>query len=265
MSINAKRKIFSHMSSLFDLVFKKMGKRVELRILMYHSIGDTLKNDGYGMTISIESFQKQISMLSKDNSIQIISLNSKNFNSLWNEKNGKVKIAITFDDGYKDNLYTVAPILLEYRLPFTVFVTAGCLKKKSKVYLSKEDLQELSDMPGVTIGSHGMTHRQLNKLGDSELSPELSESRLRLEDITGKRIALISYPHGKVNRHVIELAHKSGYIMGFGSRFGANYERTDSMFLRRTEIWASDSEKIFCQKYRGAWDWYGCLQRLRGM
>ena len=59
-------------------------------------------------------------------------------------------------------------------------------------------------MPGVTIGSHGMTHRQLNKLGDSELSPELSESRLRLEDITGKRIALISYPHGKVNRQSVQ-------------------------------------------------------------
>ena len=83
------------MSSFFDLVPKKIGKRVELRILMYHSIGDILKkNDRYGMTISIESFRNQISILSKDDKVQIISLNSKNFDCLWSEKNGKVKIAI---------------------------------------------------------------------------------------------------------------------------------------------------------------------------
>jgi len=78
----------------FDLVPKKIGKRVELRILMYHSIGDILINDRYGMNISIESFRNQISILSKDDKVQIISLNSKNFDSLWSEKNGKVKIAI---------------------------------------------------------------------------------------------------------------------------------------------------------------------------
>jgi len=265
MSINPKRQICSYVSSLFDLVPKKIGKRVELRILMYHSIGDTLKNDRYGMTISIESFGNQISIVSKDDKVQIISLKSKNFDSLWSEKNGKMKIAITFDDGYRDNLYAVAPVLLKWGIPFTVFVTSGFLQNNSNVYLSKEDLRELSGLPGVTIGSHGMTHARLSGLSDYELYAELADSRSRIEDIIGKKVDMLSYPHGKVDRRVRDAAVKSGYRLGFGSRFGVNFENSDPMVLRRTEVWSGDSKDVFRQKYSGAWDWYGYYQKLRGL
>ena len=185
--------------------------------------------------------------------------------SAWNQSNAIPGVAVTFDDGYKDNLYTAAPILIDYGIPFTVFVTAGFLGDASNVFLSENELKLLSDMPGVTIGSHGMTHSRLTRLDDRRLMAELLESRARIEDITGKKVEMLSYPMGKMDSRVIAAAIKSGYRLGAGSRFGENLPGTKTMFLKRTEVWGDDSKEVFCQKYRGAWDWYGHYQRLRGL
>jgi len=237
----------------------------DFRIMLYHSIGNSLPHDTYGMSVSIKSFKEQIRLLSEDEEIEIISLNSSIYHSLWNGDGVKLKIAITFDDGYKDNLYVAAPILAEYGSPFTVFVTTQFVDNNSSVYLTPEELRELSALPGVTIGSHGRTHARLSGLSDYELCDELVGSRSRIEDIIGKKVDMVSYPHGKFNRRVRAAAVDSGYRLGFGSRFGINSKHSDPMFLKRTEIWAEDSENIFRQKYRGAWDWYAYYQKMRGL
>jgi peptidoglycan/xylan/chitin deacetylase (PgdA/CDA1 family) len=217
------------------------------------------------MSVSIKSFKEQIRVLSEDKEIEIISLNSLTYHSLWNRNGVKLKIAITFDDGYKDNLYVAAPILAEYGSPFTVFITTKFVDNNSSVYLTPEELRELSALQGVTIGSHGMTHARLSGLSHYELCDELVESRSRIEDIIDKKVQMFSYPHGSFDRRIRDAAVEAGYLLGFGSRFGINSKHSDPMFLRRTEIWAVDSENIFRQKYSGAWDWYGYYQKLRGL
>ena len=265
MSITLKRSICSHVSSLYDLVHKEQWKSLGLRILIYHSIGKTLTNDRYGMTISINSFRDQINMLSEDSNFEIISLNSKNTDSLWNPKSTKLNIAITFDDGYRDNLRNAAPLLMERGVPFTVFVTEGYLQKNNNIYLNENELKELSGLTGVAIGSHGMTHSRLTRLNDRDLVNELSKSRWGIENIIGEKVEMLSYPHGKFDRRVVNVALQSGYRLGAGSRFGINSPDTNPMYLKRTEIWSTDSMDVFRQKCSGAWDWYAYWQRARGM
>ena len=260
-----KRSIFEMISSAFDRFATCGRKQAGIRILLYHSVGADLPHDTYGMGMSIESFREQIRIIAEDIRTEVIPLRIPEGCLSLFENYDKVKLSVTFDDGYRDNLYTAAPVLMEWDIPFTVFVTAGYLRMNSSVYLSKEDLKELSGLPGVTIGSHGMTHSRLTKLSDSDLVGELSDSRSRIEDIIGKKVDMLSYPHGKVDRRVRDAAVKSGYSLGVGSRFGINFANTDPMFLRRTEIWTTDSEDVFRRKYSGAWDWYGYYQQLRGL
>ena len=167
-----------------------------------------------------------------------------------------LQVAVTLDDGYKDNLYIAAPILLKFKIPFTIFVTSAFITGRSQDYLTRNELRELSELPGVTIGSHGATHVPLAKCDGATLQKELYGSRAYLEDLIGREVKVISYPHGSVDRRCRDTASRAGYLRGGCSRFDINDETRDPLLLCRCEILSLDSERLFIQKLSGAWDWY---------
>jgi peptidoglycan/xylan/chitin deacetylase (PgdA/CDA1 family) len=46
-------------------------------------------------------------------------------------------VAITFDDGYRDNYSAALPVLQEYGLPATFYITAGCVEARDILWTSK--------------------------------------------------------------------------------------------------------------------------------
>jgi peptidoglycan/xylan/chitin deacetylase (PgdA/CDA1 family) len=221
-----------------------------LRILLYHAVGTRLSVDSYGISIAPERFERQMAILagSKDLTTVGISDGLKDSPSL--------RVAVTFDDGYRDNLSVAAPILLTHGIPFTVFVTSSFVRSRSAGYLSPEDLRELAGLPGVTVGSHGATHRPLAECDEGALWSELRDSKRYLEDATGKPVTTLSYPHGSVSLRVMQAAKRAGYELGACSRFDLNADvDCNPLLLCRSEIVSADSERIFLQKIYGAWDW----------
>ncbi|MFN2599458.1 MAG: polysaccharide deacetylase family protein, partial [Pyrinomonadaceae bacterium] len=140
-----------------------------------------------------------------------------------------LRVAVTLDDGYKDNLYAAAPVLLKYGIPFTVFVVSSYVRDGSREYLSPSELMELAGLPGATVGSHGATHRPLAGCDDRTLRRELYGSRSRLEDITGKPVTFLSYPYGSVDRRIRDAAERAGYTRGGCSSFGMNERNRDPL------------------------------------
>jgi peptidoglycan/xylan/chitin deacetylase (PgdA/CDA1 family) len=135
-------------------------------------------------------------------------------------------VAITFDDGFRDNLTVALPLLERFRLPCAVFVTTGFIGRPG--YLSADELRRLSAHPLVTIGSHGVTHRHFTDLTALEAQHELTASREELEDLTGRRVDLLAWPYGSCNSALERLSASSGYRAAWTVWRGAN---------RRHSLW----------------------------
>ncbi len=94
---------------------KVRGKRV----LMYHGV-DLHENQTFNKRFfSRENFKKQMLYFKKQ--YNVISLEDYFLNR--NLQDDKLNIAITFDDGYRNNYLYAYPILEELKIPATFFVT----------------------------------------------------------------------------------------------------------------------------------------------
>ena len=226
-----------------------------LRVLMYHAVGGRAHGDRFNYySMAPERFTRQMDCLLGFPGIRVVPLDAPQ----WQEPGARV--ALTFDDGYRDNLTVAAPILLERGLPFTVFVAAGLVRDRHPEFLSPEELRELAGLPGVSIGAHGSSHLPLADCDPEALERELRFSKAYLEEITGRPVSSLSYPHGSVNRQVRAAAAAAGYTLGACSHAGVNGPGCDPLLLSRTEILSHDDERFFRRKLSGCWDWPGRLQ-----
>lgn len=228
--------------------------RAGLRVLMYHSVGSSATGDTQGLYgIAPELFARHmaaLAALAREQTLQVVALGD------CLAANAATRVAVTFDDGYRDNLHCAAPVLTQHAIPFTVFVCSGFLDGTPDNCLSVAELRELGALPGVTIGAHGATHTPLTQLDDTTLRNELVASKARLEDIIGRAVTALSYPHGAVDRRVRDAAATAGYTLGASSRFDINAAGRDPLLLCRTDIHGGDSVRVFRQKLHGDWDWY---------
>lgn len=217
---------------------------------MYHAVGTPIPEDRLGLyTLSPSRFSEQMHAVAASGSIPV-----RSFPEAAKATQG---LAITFDDGYRDGLTEAAPVLVELNLPFTVFVTTAFVRSGNRIYLSPQELRELAQCHGATIGSHGATHAKLSECSDEALRKELVDSRHYLEDLLQRPVTTLSYPHGAVDRRVRDAVERAGYSLAASSRFGTNHDDRDPLILKRTDIWSDDGLSEFRSKMSGNWDWLG--------
>lgn len=121
------------MNSLVKTLFLKLGGDAVLRtsnrvprILFWHGVDERQNPMVEQEIFDIDVFKQQISYLKKH--YEIISMDEFERRFVTNQYSGK-EVVLTFDDGYANNLYVVAPILKDFGFPFTVFVSAEHVEK----------------------------------------------------------------------------------------------------------------------------------------
>jgi peptidoglycan/xylan/chitin deacetylase (PgdA/CDA1 family) len=90
-------------------------------------------------------------------------------------------VAITFDDGYRDNLTVAAPILREFGLPATLFVATGPQELGEPFWWDTLALAGITDtaiLAQLKLRPHA-EFRQAIELARQELAPELLASAVR--------------------------------------------------------------------------------------
>jgi len=169
-----------------------------------------------------------------------------------------LSIGLTFDDGYESVHTEALPEMIAHHATGTVFMVVGSvgtgnvwdvrLSLRPARHLTWAQLRDLASH-GFEVGSHTMSHRDLTRLSEHDLTEELARSKLLLEDRLGIEVVSLAYPFGKATPKVMEAAARLGYRYGFGNapegRCGS--VRTE-MMIGRMSVYGTDGRASLLAK-----------------
>jgi peptidoglycan/xylan/chitin deacetylase (PgdA/CDA1 family) len=145
-------------------------------------------------------------------------------------------LALTFDDGHASDVRAAEMIAQRGGLAdfFVNPSTVGCAG-----HLGWSDLRAMSEL-GMSIQSHGLTHRHLDTLAPADVRAELADSKRSIEDKLGRTVELFAPPGGRMPADLPQTALALGYRAVCSSRVGVwsanSFEIPRMPVLRSTSV-----------------------------
>jgi peptidoglycan/xylan/chitin deacetylase (PgdA/CDA1 family) len=206
-------------------------------ILTYHSLDDSASV----ISISAERFERHIRHLA-NRGYQCLRVSEIVPLLDAGSPLPRKAVAITFDDGYLNNLESAVPILRRYGFSATVFVATGhigatnCWPNQHRSIprlrmMNAGDLVEFR-AAGMDVGAHTVSHPRLPTLEPRTCRNEIVDSKHHLEDILQERVPLFSYPYGQYDSESLDVVaeHFDGAI---SNRLGRVSARSNRYALER--------------------------------
>jgi peptidoglycan/xylan/chitin deacetylase (PgdA/CDA1 family) len=243
--------------------WKKAVDYQQPRILMYHMIREPISGAKFNsLRVSPAMFEKQIRHL-HDNDWHFFTLSELITSK---HKLPEKSIAITFDDGYEDNLTNALPILKKYQAKATIYLVvdrhnrewSSKRKKKNKSdelmqepKLQDGQVRELIESGLIEIGSHTLTHDNLPILPFDKKQREIVESRQQLQSQFNIDCESFCYPFGLYDETDLQLVKQAGYSSATTVEKGTNdLVSADPYQLKRITISGKDNFLAFKLKLK---------------
>lgn len=221
--------------------FRKITSKT-VPVLLYHRICK-ISEDPVHLSVTPETFRSHLAFIKQKYSpVSLTEL----INRVKNHTLEGKEICITFDDGYRDNITNALPILEEFQIPATVFVTTSHLgqvgtfpwdmlyKESDRAsFLNEEEIKTLSTHPLIEIGAHTEDHPRLSDLTKKDQEEEIRISKEKLENITNKKIRHFAYPFGgkrDFSQTTIDITKRLG--------FESAYENTDFLGTEKSNVFS---------------------------
>lgn len=229
-----------------------------LKILCYHSIRP--RSPGSKWSVPFQRFAAQIQYLVRRD-VPVVPLDDA-VACLTSGKGPPFAVSLTFDDAYLDNTQRAFPLLRDLGLPATLFVPAG------QVGMSRDGMSggeqprmnwdELASCvgAGLSIGVHGLMHRDLAQATDAELREEVETSR----DLVARHLGIaapraFSYPYGSCSARIRAAVRGAGYSYAVGTSSPRSQTvLSDPYDLRRETIYGNTPLWAFAAKISRRWD-----------
>ena len=225
-------------------------------MLAYHGVGDVpAEHDPDHLFIATRTFVGQVRSLRR-RGYRFLTV-AQFADRLRDEAPLAARCAITFDDGGADNADELAAVAHSLEVPVTLYVCPDLLgephpfvaRESGRRLMDARQLRDLGRRPGIEIGSHTRTHRDLSQADAHEAFEEMSSSKTALEELVDREVVSFAYPSCGYSEDCPAAAELAGYTSAVtcGPRGGRSpYE------LRRDMIGTHDGDLRFALKSRGA-------------
>jgi peptidoglycan/xylan/chitin deacetylase (PgdA/CDA1 family) len=213
-------------------------------IAVFHRVDDRLAGDP--ITCTTGEFRQYCAFFSRH--FTVVSL-SELLSKVARGDHVGGHLAITFDDGYKDNAGPAAAELKRRGLPACFFIATNFIESNhvpwwdaqrsiTPEWMTWDDVRSLRDR-GFEIGSHTVNHVDLGQVSGEQAEAEIVLSAERLRQELGTDVPLFSYPYGQPH-HITEanreLVRRAGYRCCLSAHGGSVSPRTDPFTIRREPI-----------------------------
>jgi peptidoglycan/xylan/chitin deacetylase (PgdA/CDA1 family) len=156
---------------------------------------------------------------------------------------------LSFDDGCKELIQDVLPVIRKLKIPVTLFMPTGIISGNGlfpwpqikgshgiRDSFTVAELKQVATCPEVTIGSHTVSHPIMTSLTEERIRFELAESKRTLESWINADIRCFAYPEGRFNSREKALLVESGYCMAATTENALINRQTDPYLLPRLSI-----------------------------
>ena len=165
-------------------------------VLLYHRVGGRSSSE---VDLDAAVFAEQMAFLGDSTDVVRLERALEELTSPPDTARRRPAVVVTFDDGTDDFVDVAVPILLQQRIPVTLylataFVDEGRAFSGGGRPASWSGLTDACATGLVDIGSHTHRHRLLDRLPSVELADELDRSIELIGERLGRTAADFAYP-----------------------------------------------------------------------
>ncbi|GAA2148368.1 hypothetical protein GCM10009760_40280 [Kitasatospora kazusensis] len=228
-------------------------------VFLYHSVSDNPPSWIAPYTVAPRVFREQLDRIA-DSGLSVVPLRRLLAAIHGGPPLPERAAVLTFDDGFADFYWTVAPLLSDRGLPATLYVTVGAVHPPGghpsgsllppAPMLNWRQISTL-DATGVEIGGHSQTHPQLDTVYGQKCADEISGCKQRLEEALGHEATAFAYPHGYSSPAVLRRVREAGWTSATAVENKFSSAADNPLRICRLMVRSDTSEQTFQNWTRG--------------
>jgi hypothetical protein len=247
------------------------NKNNGLTVLMYHKTIDTGETDV--LTVTRRQLEEQFKFLVSEG-YNCVSLSEIIDHISTGAPLKKKPLILTFDDGYKNNLTVLYPLLQQYKLKAVIFLVPGYIEQAEANGMEYMTANEIKSMHPdiVEFGLHTFDHKSYNDLTLDEIEQDVIKTKKWLENSRIDYMPAHCYTYGEFPKNdktklagLFSIFEKHGVKAAFniGNRINS-LPLTKKFVIQRIEIRGTESLSHFIPKVRKGKEMVGFIKDILG-